>query len=72
MIGAQQADIHRGLLEGAFDLGLVNYLQGDDLPPGLETTELLRGRPVVCLRPDSPLAAQTRSTRTACCPARWS
>ncbi|MBB5126436.1 DNA-binding transcriptional LysR family regulator [Streptomyces albaduncus] len=35
----------------------MNYLRGDDMPPGFETTELLRGRPVVCLRPDSPLAA---------------
>ncbi|MGP4090658.1 substrate-binding domain-containing protein, partial [Streptomyces sp. KR55] len=57
LVGAQQAEIHRGLLEGAFDLGLVNYLGGDDMPPGFETTELLRGRPVVCVRPDSPLAA---------------
>ncbi|SDP33740.1 LysR substrate binding domain-containing protein [Streptomyces sp. cf386] len=57
LVGAQQSEIHRGLLEGAFDLGLVNYLEGDDLPPGFETTEVLRGRPVVCVRPDSPLAA---------------
>ncbi|CAL9653687.1 hypothetical protein SUDANB108_06726 [Streptomyces sp. enrichment culture] len=57
LVGAQQSRIHRGLLEGSFDLGLVNYLEGDDLPPGFETTELLRGRPVVCVRPDSPLAA---------------
>ena len=57
MVGAQQAEIHRALLEGSFDLGLVNYLGGDDLPPDFETTELLRGRPVVCVRPDSPLAA---------------
>lgn len=57
LVGAQQADIHRGLLDGAFDLGLVNYLRGDDMPPGFETTELLCGRPVVCVRPDSPLAA---------------
>ncbi|MDX3232723.1 LysR family transcriptional regulator [Streptomyces sp. ME19-01-6] len=57
VVGAQQAEIHRGLLEGSFDLGLVNYLRGDDMPPGFETTELLCGRPVVCVRPDSPLAA---------------
>lgn len=56
LVGAQQAEIHRGLLGGAFDLGLVNYLGGDDMPPGFETTEFLRGRAVVCLRPDSPLA----------------
>ena len=56
VIGAQQAEIHRSLLEGSLDLGLVNYLRGDDVPPDFHTTELLRGRPVVCLRPDSPLA----------------
>ncbi|MGO9220269.1 MAG: LysR family transcriptional regulator, partial [Streptosporangiaceae bacterium] len=56
VIGAQQAEIHRGVLEGSFDLGLVNYLDGDDMPPELETTPLLRGRPVVVLRADSPLA----------------
>ncbi|HET6859350.1 MAG TPA: LysR family transcriptional regulator [Streptomyces sp.] len=55
--GAQQSDIHRDLLEGGLDLGLVNYLEGDDKPPGLHTTELLRGRPVVCLRTGSPLTA---------------
>ncbi|WP_148592542.1 LysR family transcriptional regulator [Streptomyces sp. WAC01526] len=59
VIGAQQAEIHRALLEGSLDLGLVNYLRGDDLPPDFHTTELLRGRPVVCLRPDSPLAARS-------------
>lgn len=57
VITAQQAEIHRGLMDGGLDLGLVNYLRGDDLPPDLHTTELLRGRPVVCVRPDSPLAA---------------
>ncbi len=58
VVGGQQDDIHRALLEGGFDLGLVNYLDGDDMPPTLETTPLLHGRPVVCLRPDSELAAQ--------------
>ena len=64
VIGAQQADLHRGVLEGRFDLGLVNYLDGDDLPPDLETTPLLRGRPVVVLRADSPLAGH-EAVRTA-------
>ncbi len=58
VIGAQQAQIHRAILEGSFDLGLVNYLDGDDKPPELQTTMLLRGRPVVCLRYDSPLAGR--------------
>ncbi|WP_369226282.1 LysR family transcriptional regulator [Streptomyces sp. R39] len=59
IVTAQQTDIHRMLAEGGLDLGLVNYLTGDDLPPDLDCTELLRGRPVVCLRPDSPLAAHS-------------
>jgi DNA-binding transcriptional LysR family regulator len=57
VIGGVHADIQRALLEGSSDLGLVNYLEGDDLPPELETTVLISGRPVVCMRPDSPLAA---------------
>lgn len=57
VVGAQQTDIHRTLLEGGFDLGLVNHLEGDDVPAEFESTELLRGRPVVCMRPDSPLAS---------------
>ena len=64
VIAVQQAEIHRGVLEGSFDLGLVNYLDGDDLPTDLETTPLLHGRPVVVLRADSPLAACT-AVRTA-------
>ncbi|NEA63462.1 LysR family transcriptional regulator [Streptomyces sp. SID12488] len=58
VVDVQQAEIHRGLTEGGFDLGLVNQLEGDDVPTGFESTELLRGRPVVCVRPDSPLAAR--------------
>lgn len=57
VVVAQQDQIHSGILSGSFDLGLVNYLEGDDVPPELETTTLLRGRPVVCMRADSPLAA---------------
>ncbi|MEV0037033.1 LysR family transcriptional regulator [Streptomyces sp. NPDC050804] len=57
VVAAQQERIHRELMEGGLDLGLVNYLQGDDRPPGFHSTELLRGRPVVCVRADSPLTA---------------
>jgi DNA-binding transcriptional LysR family regulator len=64
VIATQQAEIHRGVREGSYDLGLVNYLDGDDLPPDLESTPLLRGRPVVVLRADSPLA-QHAAVRTA-------
>ncbi|MGV1050131.1 MAG: LysR family transcriptional regulator [Solirubrobacterales bacterium] len=58
IVTSQQGEIHRALLEGGMDLGLVNYLGGDDMPPEFESTELLRGRPVVCIPPDSPLAAR--------------
>ena len=57
VVSAQQDDIHQSLREGSLDLGLVNYLRGDDYPPDFESTELLRGRPVVCIRADSSLAA---------------
>ena len=56
IVSARQRGIHEDLRDGNLDLGLVNCLAGDDLPPDLESTELLRGRPVLCLHPDSPLA----------------
>lgn len=56
VLNIQQADIHRGLLEGGIDLGLVNALDGDDPPADLVTVELLSGWPVVCCHPDSELA----------------
>ncbi len=59
VVGAQQTEIQRALSEGAFDLGLVNHLEGDDLPTGMDSTRLLRGRPVVCMRPDSALASRS-------------
>jgi DNA-binding transcriptional LysR family regulator len=58
VVSAQQDDIHRSLRAGSMDLGLVNYLRGDDYPPDVESTELLRGQPVVCIRADSALAAR--------------
>lgn len=59
VLNTQQKDIHQSLLDGALDLGLVNVFDGDDQPPDLVTTELLCGRPVVCMRTDSPLASLT-------------
>jgi DNA-binding transcriptional LysR family regulator len=55
----QQQRLHRLLLEGGLDLGLVNYLDGDEVTPELHTVELLRGYPVVCIHSDSPLAARS-------------
>jgi DNA-binding transcriptional LysR family regulator len=46
----------RSLLDGGLDLGLVNYLDGDEIAPELHTVELLHGNPVVCMHSDSPLA----------------
>jgi DNA-binding transcriptional LysR family regulator len=62
VFGAAHADVQRSLLEGSSDLGLVNYLAGDDLPPELESTLLISGRPVVCMHPASPLAAAATVT----------
>jgi DNA-binding transcriptional LysR family regulator len=62
VVGAQEAVIDSALREGGFDLGIITYLAGDDMPPELETTQLLSGRPIVCLRADSPLAALTEVT----------
>jgi DNA-binding transcriptional LysR family regulator len=56
VVPAQQADIHRSILEGSLDLGLINILAGDDVTPGLDTTTLLRGHVVACIHPRSPLA----------------
>ncbi|HEY1821243.1 MAG TPA: substrate-binding domain-containing protein [Trebonia sp.] len=54
----QQADIQLSLAEGTLDLGLVNLLDGDDVPPGLELLPLLTGRPVAVLPVSHPLAAR--------------
>lgn len=62
ILSMQQADLFTGLAEGALDLGLLNVLAGDDVPPQLSTVELIRGRPVACLRPDDPLAARDEVT----------
>jgi DNA-binding transcriptional LysR family regulator len=56
VVSTQQGEIYQGLAEGSLDLGLVNVLPGDDVPPHLTSRELLRGRPVVCLRTDHRLA----------------
>ncbi|MCL9761285.1 LysR family transcriptional regulator [Frankia sp. AiPa1] len=58
VVNTQQADIHRQLLDGGLDLGLVNLMEGDDVAPDLETVELVRGAAVLCCRADSPLAAR--------------
>jgi DNA-binding transcriptional LysR family regulator len=54
----QQDEIQVSLAEGTLDLGLVNLLDGDDVPPGLEPTPLLVGRPAVVLPAGHPLTAR--------------
>jgi DNA-binding transcriptional LysR family regulator len=58
----QQEEIQRDLVDGTLDLGLVNLLDGDDVPPELVGTDLLRGRPVAVLPRDHPLAARPKVT----------
>jgi DNA-binding transcriptional LysR family regulator len=60
----QQQLLHRSLLDGGLDLGLVNYLDGDEVTPELHTVELLRGHPVVCIHSENPLA-DSESVSTA-------
>jgi DNA-binding transcriptional LysR family regulator len=55
----QPTEIHTLIDEGSLDLGIVNQLSGDDLPPGLTGIPLLRGRPVAVLHPEHPLTSQT-------------
>ena len=55
----QPTEIQSLLQEGGLDLGLVNQLSGDDVPPDLTGIPLLRGRPVAVLPTDHPLAGQT-------------
>ena len=52
----QHDDIQVSLAEGTLDIGLVNLLDGDDVPPELELTPLLTGRAVAVIPASHPLA----------------
>jgi DNA-binding transcriptional LysR family regulator len=54
VVNTLQADIYDGVVEGVLDLGLVNLLDGDDLPADLAPTTLAHGRPVVVLPAGHP------------------
>jgi DNA-binding transcriptional LysR family regulator len=56
VVGAMHSEIERAVQDGGLDFGLVIQLAGDEVPGRLELTELLPGKAVVCIRPDSPLA----------------
>lgn len=62
VVAQRQAEVCTALSEGQLDLGLVNLFPGDDVPEDLQPLELVRGRPVVCLRSDHPLAARSAIT----------
>lgn len=53
----QQHEIVTGLNDGALDLGLVNLLSGDDLPPDLGALQLKQGAPVAVVSTNHPLAS---------------
>ncbi|GGR72331.1 DNA-binding transcriptional LysR family regulator [Nocardioides luteus] len=55
-------DIYLALAEGTIDVGLVNLLSGDDLPPTVEGSVLIQGRPVVVLPAGHRLASRAEVT----------
>ena len=58
VVTMHRARIDEALAEGSLDLSLVNVLDGDTLPAGVEGVDLLQGRPVVVLPADHPLAVR--------------
>jgi DNA-binding transcriptional LysR family regulator len=58
----QQDDIYRQIAEGTLEVGLVNLLDGDDVPPELDVTALLAGRPVAVIPAAHPLAGKAKVT----------
>lgn len=58
----QQSRIDEALADGTLDLGLVNVLDGDDVPVGLDGADLLHGRPVAVLPAGHPLTARAKVT----------
>ena len=62
VVTLQQAQIDEALAEGTLDLGLVNVLDGDDPPIGLDGTDLLHGHPVAVLPAGHALAERTQVT----------
>jgi DNA-binding transcriptional LysR family regulator len=62
VIALPQPQIDEGLADGSLDLGLVNVLDGDDAPVGLDGEDLLHGRPVAVLPAGHPLTARPQVT----------
>ena len=57
VVTLHRARIDAALSEGSLDLAMVNMLDGDTLPAGLDGIDLLHGHPVVVLPAGHPLAA---------------
>ncbi|OQR58749.1 hypothetical protein B6E66_38640 [Streptomyces maremycinicus] len=66
VVGAQQTDIHRTLLEGGFDLGLVNHLEGDDMPAEFESTDCCGAGPWCACVPTARWPPRPRSRWRTC------
>ena len=62
VVTAGTGAVRAGLGDGALHLGLVDLLDGDAAPPGLEVVQVARAAPVVVLRADDPLASRERLT----------
>jgi DNA-binding transcriptional LysR family regulator len=62
VVNGRQVDIQQGLAEGSLDLGLVNVLPGDEVPPTLVADRLIEGTPVACLPVGHPLTVKDRVT----------
>jgi len=58
VLARSQARIDEALADGSLDLGLVDVLDGDDPPVGLDGVDLLHGRPVAVLPAGHALATR--------------
>ena len=72
VVTLHRARIDEALVEGSLDLSLVNVLDGDALPAGLDGVDLLQGHPVVVLPAGHPLATSDDAVTTdSCAASRW-
>lgn len=58
----QKDEIQVSLVEGTLDIGIVNLLEGDDVPSELELIPLVTGRPVAVIPASHPLADRVEAT----------
>lgn len=58
----QQSDIFAEIAAGSLDIGLVNLLEGDDVPPDVDRSDLIHGGPVAVLPTGHPLTERAALT----------